>query len=104
MQCQKAKNKLTEVDFFFKYFILQYEKLMQRLPSVSSWKLLDKNDSGDGNGFSICADDFKSVMRMFSATVHSLTLSEGLLLLFLSCTVRVQSNDLACLTTPCYLW
>lgn len=85
----KKQTDRSLLDFFFNYFILQYEKLMQRLPSVSSWQLLDKNDSRDGNGFRICADDFKSVMRIFSATVPSLTLSEGLLLLLVSCTRKV---------------
>lgn len=37
-------------------------------------QLADKKDSGGGKGFSICVDDFKGVMRTFSATIHNLAL------------------------------
>lgn len=62
----KREKKQTDRSLLdFKCFILEDEILMQRLLSVLSWQLLDKNESGDVNGFSICTDDFRSVMGMF---------------------------------------
>lgn len=76
---------------------------MQRLPSVSSWQLLDKNGSGDGNGFSICADDFKGVMRTFSATIHNLTVRWSVAASRVLQHMRVQTDHSPYPATPCYL-
>lgn len=74
MKRKKPQTYRKKFAWFLKYLILQNQKLVWRLPSVSSWQLLDKNDSGDGNGFRICADTFKGAMGKFSATIHDLSL------------------------------